>query len=872
VSAGVALAVLLFLVWRWREARLSYDPALQAALNGITNDYRQVIVLVEGADAIDAATRARSIAAGRMIFFRKQNALEELGRTLTPNGIRQLIRYLNTDPGLHDADKLAFLDLSEELQAAAPRSAPLRVLHDDLQSVQLAYREEVTRIFSQFAKRGQSATREKWDAYVRYLKQLTSREKILGDMSDSLPEEPTESTRGANGKEIFGNEFAPKTVALTFDDGPHPRYTEQMLALLRKYGIKAAFFELGVNLGVVEGTQVKLGLNAKISREVLDAGHVIANHSYSHRVLSKLSEKERASEIDRTDLLLQTISGQKPVLFRAPYGARNKEILDQVTADGLRSVMWTVDSLDWADPVPESIAMRVLSELNQRHRGIILFHDIHKQSVMALSPVIEELQRQEYTFLGFENGQFTKTAPPVVAERAAKPAPGAPAAQAADAKRGLYRESWAVIVGINDYQHWPKLRYAVNDANGVEETLVTKFGFKHENIRKLTNGDATRQRIMEVLGDEFTGKTIQREDRIFFFFAGHGATRTLDDGRQIGFIVPVDADQSNYISTAISMTALREAADLIPAKHIYFVMDSCYSGLALSRGAGLFSRDRTYLEEVTRRTARQILTAGGADQLVSDEGPDGHSVFTWALLQGLQGQADLDGNGVITASELGAYISPIVSQFAKQTPTVGNFVGSEGGEFLFELQPEPLTSMTKQLDGQALRLNDQLSSLQKEIVVKQEELLRLQQSIQAESVRLAQVTTQRGAAGSPTKSSANRAYDLDRQGLQLYKEKQYQQAEQKFKAAAALKPRDPVLLNNLGYIYYVMGRNGEALTYLEKTLSLDPRRREAQGNIAELYLKLGRREEAKKHYEAYLILYPASPKAEEFRRILQSLN
>jgi hypothetical protein len=291
VSAGVALAVLLFLVWRWREARVPYDPALRAALSGITNDYRQVIVLVEGADALDAATRARSIAAGRMIFFRKQNALEELSRTLTPNGIRQLIRYLDTDPGLHDADKLAFLDLSEELQAAAPQSAPLRVLHDDLQSVQLAYREEVTRIFSQFAKRGQSATREKWDAYVRYLKQLTSREKILGEMSDSLPEEPTESTRGANGKEIFGNEFAPKTVALTFDDGPHPRYTEQVLALLRKYGIKAAFFELGVNLGVVEGTQVKLGLNAKISREVLDAGHVIANHSYSHRVLSKLPKR-----------------------------------------------------------------------------------------------------------------------------------------------------------------------------------------------------------------------------------------------------------------------------------------------------------------------------------------------------------------------------------------------------------------------------------------------------------------------------------------------------------------------------------------------------------------------------------------------------
>ena len=111
-------------------------------------------------------------------------------------------------------------------------------------------------------------------------------------------------------------------------------------------------------------------------------------------------------------------------------------------------------------------------------------------------------------------------------------------------------------MGINDYQNWPKLRYAVNDANGIEETLVTKFGFKRENIRKLTNGDATRQRIMEVLGDEFTdGKKVQRDDRVFVFFAGHGATRTLEDGRQIGFIMPVDADHANYYSTAISMTA-----------------------------------------------------------------------------------------------------------------------------------------------------------------------------------------------------------------------------------------------------------------------------------------------------------------------------
>ncbi len=901
VAAALLLLVAAIAFWLWRQPVFSFDASLEAALNSITSDYRRIIILVDGADALEAGIRNRSIAAGRILFWRKQAAIEQLSRRLladyqrsaaagfhrNTDAIRQFLNYLNTNAGLHDGDKLAFLDVAEELEAAVPASAttgrnplaaPLRALHDDLESIQLAYREEVARIFSQFATRGQAAKREKWEAYVRYLGGMLSRDKILGEMSDSIPEEP-ETMRGTNSNEIFGTDFAPKTVALTFDDGPHPRYTEQVLALLRKYGIKACFFELGVNLGTIDANgQAKLGPIAPIARKVLDAGHVIANHTYSHRVLPKLPEEERTAEIDRTDLLLEAVAGRKLSLFRAPYGARNQGILDEVTAAGLRSVMWTVDSLDWADPVPESIVLRVLQQLNQKHKGIILFHDIHKQSVMALSPLIEELQRQDYTFLGFENGQFVKTAAPALAERSSRES--APAhTTAAEPKHRFYRQSWAVIVGINDYQHWPKLRYAVNDAAAVEETLVTRFGFKRENIRKLLNSDATRERIMEVLGDEFTdSKKIQREDRVFFFFAGHGATRTFDDGRQLGFIVPVDADESNYYATAISMTALREAADLIPAKHIYFVMDSCYSGLALTRGAGAFARDRSYLEEITRRTARQILTAGGADQLVSDEGPDGHSVFTWALLQGLQGQADLDGNGVITASELGAYISPIVSQFAKQTPTVGNLVGSEGGEFLFELQPEPLTSATKQLDGQALALNEQLSSLQKEIAAKQEELLRLQQSIQAQAAKLAQATRGRETEPAPSvatvvpgKSKAVRAYDLDRQGLQLYRQKAYDQAEEKFRAAVQLKPNDPVLLNNLGFIYYVLGRDDEALNYLEKTLALDPHRKEAHENIGDLYLKMGRRDEAKKHYQEFLELFPTSPRAAEIRAVLEKL-
>jgi len=317
---------------------------------------------------------------------------------------------------------------------------------------------------------------------------------------------------------------------------------------------------------------------------------------------------------------------------------------------------------------------------------------------------------------------------------------------------------------------------------------------------------------------------------------------------------------------------LRDASDLIAAKHIYFVMDSCYSGLALSRGSGSFSRDRTYLEEVTRRTARQILTAGGADQQVADDGPGGHSVFTWALLQGLDGKADLDGNGVITASELGAYVSPIVASFAKQTPAVGNMVGSEGGEFLLELQPEALTTATPQVDNKTAQLNGELETLQKEISAKQAELLKLQQSVQAETVKLAQL---RGsAAAAPVANTTRvgaRPYDLDRQARDLFRSKKYDEAVQKSQQAVALKPNDPILLNNLGFLYYAAGRYDEALPYLEKTLQIDPKRKEAHGNIAELYLKLGRKEEAKQHFEEYLRLYPTSPKAGEFKRILQTL-
>lgn len=293
-TLGGVLAVALAAWWLWlARPTAPHDKDLEAALNGTADDFRKVIVLMDGADSLDEVTRTRCIAAGRQLFFQKQHALAQTGARLAGNSarIRQFVNYVSNDPSLHDADKLAFSDLVEDLEANTPASrfrwrslsASLKALKDNLASIQLAYREEVTRIFSQFATRGAAPKREKWDAYVRYLRTLTSREKILAEFGDVSFAEP-EGTRGGNPNEFFGNDFPAKTVALTFDDGPHPRYTEQVLALLRKYGLRASFFEIGVNLAAPHGIE--------LSKKVLEAGHMVANHSYSHPVLTKLSGRE----------------------------------------------------------------------------------------------------------------------------------------------------------------------------------------------------------------------------------------------------------------------------------------------------------------------------------------------------------------------------------------------------------------------------------------------------------------------------------------------------------------------------------------------------------------------------------------------------
>lgn len=258
---------------------------------------------------------------------------------------------------------------------------------------------------------------------------------------------------------------------------------------------------------------------------------------------------------------------------------------------------------------------------------------------------------------------------------------------AANAQTPFYGKRYAVVVGINTYQHshWPKLSYAQKDAAGFGE-LLEELGF---TVYPLYDANASRAKIVSLLEDDLA-PSLAANDAILFFFAGHGTTRRYND-EDYGYIVPYDA--TNKASTLISMEELRTlSAKMSRAKHQAFIMDCCYGGQLGVRGVKLSENIPNYLREVSTRVARQILTAGGKNQQVTDGGPGGHSIFTGYLLKGIQqGLADFNKDSWITFSELVAYITPAATS-RLQTPGFATLPGHEQGEFLFPTLPPVIPS------------------------------------------------------------------------------------------------------------------------------------------------------------------------------------
>jgi peptidoglycan/xylan/chitin deacetylase (PgdA/CDA1 family) len=178
-------------------------------------------------------------------------------------------------------------------------------------------------------------------------------------------------------------------IALTFDDGPDPRHTPRVLETLERYGVTATFFCVGA------AARAHPDLLARAAA----AGHLVANHTWSHPYLPDLSRDELRWQIEETGSALAAAAGQAalPDLVRPPYGAYTPQALGWLAEHGATTVLWDVDTGDWQLPGPDTIAEQALR--GARNGSIVLFHDgggDRTQTVAALPAIIEGLRTRGY--------------------------------------------------------------------------------------------------------------------------------------------------------------------------------------------------------------------------------------------------------------------------------------------------------------------------------------------------------------------------------------------------------------------------------------------------------------------------------------------
>lgn len=175
-----------------------------------------------------------------------------------------------------------------------------------------------------------------------------------------------------------------RRIALTFDDGPHPYYTDLLLDGLAERGVKVTFFLLGEN---IEGRE-------DVIRRMSEEGHLIGNHTFYHVDINSLSMEEACAEIRDTSEAIRAITGQQVEYVRPPYGNWNKELECQVM---MIPVFWTLDTLDWKVKNTDRIVREVLEDVEEN--DVILMHDSYRTTVEAALRIVDELQKEGYEFV-----------------------------------------------------------------------------------------------------------------------------------------------------------------------------------------------------------------------------------------------------------------------------------------------------------------------------------------------------------------------------------------------------------------------------------------------------------------------------------------
>ncbi|NBJ93084.1 polysaccharide deacetylase family protein [Parablautia muri] len=175
-----------------------------------------------------------------------------------------------------------------------------------------------------------------------------------------------------------------RKIALTFDDGPHPYYTEQLLKGLKERDAKATFFITGKNVEEYP----------EIVKKIYEDGHLIGNHTYNHTQLTSKNTESFKEEIIKTNEAIKQVTGEDTIYVRPPYGSWNKEFEKELN---MFPVLWTIDPLDWCSNNVSCIVDTVCAKADENE--IILMHDQYKSTVTAALKIVDQLQKEGYEFV-----------------------------------------------------------------------------------------------------------------------------------------------------------------------------------------------------------------------------------------------------------------------------------------------------------------------------------------------------------------------------------------------------------------------------------------------------------------------------------------
>lgn len=196
-----------------------------------------------------------------------------------------------------------------------------------------------------------------------------------------------EAVHSATFEKIYRGNRNKKLIALTFDDGPHPGKTPQLLAVLRQYNVHATFFVVGKR--AEEDPEL-------VQQEVAD-GHCIGDHTYHHDRLTQIPNADMAPEITACADVIKKITGKYPRYFRPPGGTFDREVTNTAQQLGYKVVLWSINPGDFERPTTQVLEDHILREAN--NGAIILFHDGVQQTIDALPTIITKLRARGFQFV-----------------------------------------------------------------------------------------------------------------------------------------------------------------------------------------------------------------------------------------------------------------------------------------------------------------------------------------------------------------------------------------------------------------------------------------------------------------------------------------